>query len=293
MVLRLKQLIMIFFYQLFKILSLQLVRRIIKIVPRLSVAAPPGIICDITDYLGEFTIHVDTTYAIERRMLTGDYERDTLNIIKKFVNKGDVCFDIGANIGAVMFALAQKVAHNGKVYAFEPGPPIFKRLAQNVASNPHYSASIIIEKLGVSEKNTQLNWSEELRWNARGNGSLRVGGSVLVDVVTLDSYCYDEGITKVDFIKIDVEGMEHLVLKGAEAVLTRCQPILYFETLPNLETALGFDVYREIADYLGRLNYNFFSVDSQGDIRLVDRVGVSLNTLAIPRENSNLSKINS
>ena len=279
----------------FLIIPIALVKRITSIVPRLFVCAPPGIVYEISDYLGQFRVRLDTKYNIERKMFTGHYERDTFQIIEEFVNEGDICFDIGANVGPVMFALAQKIKSSGKIYAFEPGPPIFKRLAYNVALNPHYNEVIIIENLGVGEKNTELYWTEELRYEGRGNGSMRVASSyrdinvtisspIAVDVVSLDSYCQNKGIENVDFIKIDVEGMEYEVLKGAKNILEKYQPIIYFETLPNMEESLGFPVFTEIQNMLKCFNYKFYSVNSNGDIKNVDKVGVSLNSLASPKD---------
>ncbi len=281
MILIFKKTAMMIFRWIFKMIPLELARRIIIIIPRLSVSAPPGIKCHISDYLGEFAIHVDTVYPIERKMLTGVYENDAIKIIEKLVNEGDVCFDIGANVGPITFALAQKVTPRGKVYAFEPGPPTFERLVQNISGNPLYASAIIAENLGVSEQNGELLWSEGTGNDGRGNGSLRVGGNITVKVVSLDAYCISRGIDKIDFIKIDVEGMEPEVIKGAEAILEKYRPILYFETLPNIEETRGFPVFTEIANILKKLNYVFYSTSNSGELNRQDKVGVSVMTLAI------------
>jgi len=284
MILWIKRIGIQFFRTIFTIIPLGLVKRIISSIPRLFVCAPQGITYDISDYLGQFRVKLDTTYAIERKMLSGEYEVSTSQIINKFVREGDVCFDIGANVGPIMFYLARKATSRGKIYAFEPGPPIFERLASNVSFNPKYCESIIIENLGVGEKNSQLHWSEELRYVGRGNGSLRIGPdyrNIIVDVVSLDSYCQKKGIEGIDFIKIDVEGMEYEVLKGAKTVLEKYQPIIYYETLPQIEKTLGFPVFTEIKNLLESLNYKFYSVDNQGNEKLVDKVGSSFYSLAI------------
>jgi len=273
------------FRWIFWMMPLELARRIIMIIPRLSVAAPAGIVCRRSDYLGEFTIHVDTTYGIERKMFTGVYENDAIKIIEKLVNEGDVCFDIGANVGPIAFALAQKVTPKGKVYAFEPGPPTFERLVQNIAVNPVYSSAIIAENLGVSEQNGELLWSEGTGYDGRGNGSLRVGGNISAKVVSLDDYCMSSGIDEIDFIKIDVEGMELEVIKGAKTILEKYRPILYFETLPNIEETRGFPVFTEIANILRNLNYDFYSTSITGELTRQNKVGVSVMTLAIPHRN--------
>ena len=155
-VLKIKKIIYVVLRWFFSVIPIELVKRIIIIIPRLSVSAPPGIKFLLNDYLGNFSINIDSVSAIERKMFTRRYEIDTTKIIEKFVNEGDVCFDIGANVGPITLALAQKVTPKGKVYAFEPGPPIFEQLVRNIALNPPYASAIIAENLGVSEQNGQL-----------------------------------------------------------------------------------------------------------------------------------------
>lgn len=67
-----------------------------------------------------------------------------MRIIDKFVNPGDVCFDVGA----VTMALAQKTTFRSKVFALEPGPPIYERLVQNISLNPEYRNVNHCRKLG-------------------------------------------------------------------------------------------------------------------------------------------------
>jgi len=74
----------------FKIIPLEFVKRICSRIPKLFISAPPGIVYEISDYLGQFRIRLDTKYAIERKMLTGHYERDTSQVIEEFVNEGDI-----------------------------------------------------------------------------------------------------------------------------------------------------------------------------------------------------------
>ena len=221
-VLKIKKIIYVVLRWFFSVIPVELVKRIIIIIPRLSVSAPPGISFLLSNYLGEFNIDVDTIYTVEKRMLTGIYEKGTSKIIEKFVNEGDVCFDIGANVGPITLELAQKVKPKGKVYAFEPGPPIFERLVRNITLNPPYTSAIISENLGVSEQNGKLFWSEGTEeFDQRGNGSLRVGPdyrNIKVDVVSLDSYCQSKGIKDIDFIKIVTAGNIKLILNTSNIV---------------------------------------------------------------------------
>ena len=110
----------------FSVIPIELVKPILIIIPRLSVCAPPGISFLTPNYLGEFNINVDTVYPIERKMLTGIYEKDTIKIIGQLVKEGDICFDIGANIGKYSELLIHET--NSQIIAFEPLPKAFDEL---------------------------------------------------------------------------------------------------------------------------------------------------------------------
>ncbi|MGB3242341.1 MAG: FkbM family methyltransferase, partial [Candidatus Omnitrophota bacterium] len=103
-------------------------------------------------YLGDISVNIDTVYKIEREMFTGSYEKETLYVINKYVKSGDTCFDIGANVGPVSFALAKKAGSDGRVFAFEPGGFLFQRLTDNIKLNPSYAEIIKAYKIGFSDK---------------------------------------------------------------------------------------------------------------------------------------------
>lgn len=266
----------------FRRLPLSLAKWIFRKIPRLSVCAPPGIVYECLDYLGEFRVRVDTTYPIEKKMLTGIYEPVTIMIIDKFVSSGDVCFDIGANVGAITLALAQKTTSGGRVFAFEPGPPIYDRLVQNLFLNPQYKDTIIAENLGVADRQCQLLWHEDMSTDGRGNGGLLHNRGVSVDVTSLDIYCKARDLNRLDFIKIDVEGMEFEVLKGAREVISLFKPNLFFETLGIFDRHRGSVIFNQIEEYLANLNYHLFSVNKKGEIRQINKIGVEDHTLACP-----------
>lgn len=262
---------------------LSVVRWLIKILPRLSVCAPPGLVLQSPSYLGEFKVMIDTLYPIERKMLTGEYEKMTLKVIDNCVRPGDVCFDIGANVGPITFALVKATTPRGKVYAFEPGPPIYQRLVNNIVMNPLYQESIIAENLGMGDSPGVLLWAEDLRPEGRGNAGLRSGSGVPVKVTTLDCYCQKYGIDRINFIKIDVEGMEYEVLKGSEMVLRNMKPLVYFESLAEFDASSGYTFFESIEKYFNKLGYVFYSVNSFGKIRQTDNIGSTAYTLAVPK----------
>lgn len=240
----------------------------------------PGRDVKIHDFLGRFTVLVDPLYPIERQMLDGVYDAPTVGLIERFVRPGAVCFDIGANVGAITFALARAAGPGGRVYAFEPGPPTLRRLQRNVSLNPSLKEVVSIHPVGLSDRPGSLLWSEDME--NRGNAGLLHESGERVPVVTLDDFCREQGVERVDFIKIDVEGMELEVLRGAESVLRRCRPVLYFETLAAFAEVRGFDIFGEIERLLLGCGYQLFKVDGEAGLRQTTSADLSANTVALP-----------
>jgi FkbM family methyltransferase len=232
-------------------------------------------------YLGEFTVMVKTLYPIEREMLSGIYDPMTTGIIRRHVKAGDVCADIGANVGALSLAMAQQTGPAGTVYAFEPGPMLHERLQTNIRLN--HLRSIVPIQQGLSDRRGVLQWAEDM--NNRGNAGLLCTSGIPVPVLTLDEFCQEWGVTRLDFIKVDVEGMELEVFKGASWVMSTLRPVLYFETHPGVLVHLGPDAFRKIERLLKQAQYALYKVSRDGSaITQTTTDDLSLNTLALPNQ---------
>jgi FkbM family methyltransferase len=216
-------------------------------------------------YLDDVSVHIDTTYKAERIMWTGEYEAPLIQFLKTHNTDGWNCFDVGANVGAVALALAKYTGSIGRVFAFEPGPPNLLRLRSNFSLNPSLLCRTEIIACGVSDKPGELWWTEEQ--GNPGNALLSDKGTHKVPVTTLDAFVSERHIDRVDFVKIDVEGMELLVMRGAAEVLRRFRPIVYFETLRRyLKSATGAS-FSDIEKFLvGELGYKFYRLSSSGQL---------------------------
>lgn len=127
---------------------------------------------------------------------------------------GDAFVDVGANVGAY----SVRAASSGmKVYSFEPNPENAKVLRRNAEIN-HLSVDLFECALGSKEGEARLS----------PNGALSrvsLDGSVVIPVRTLDSF----DLPRVDLLKVDVEGHEFEVLKGAEKTIARFHPDIIIE----------------------------------------------------------------
>src|SRR5687767_13751879 len=117
--------------------------------PNVGAYLPPGDERVVDDYLGEFRAVANSSYPTERGLLIGRYEPLTLTVIDALVREGDICFDIGANVGALTMPMARRVGARGRVYAFEPGPPAHARLERNLALNPSIRERVVAVQVGV------------------------------------------------------------------------------------------------------------------------------------------------
>lgn len=149
----------------------------------------------------------------------GEFSGIELEHILGLADKTKLSLDIGANVGAV----AQMLEYHGyPCQAWEPQPEIYNMLVKNFKGPSHKCA------LGSIESTAEM---PRLRWGARYNyGGMSLNtqselGHYTVPVKTLDSYNFEN----VGFIKLDVEGWEEEVLKGAVGTILANKPIMYIE----------------------------------------------------------------
>ena len=171
--------------------------------------------------------------------LFGRYEWDTYEVYRKLIAPGSVVVDIGANIGGHCLQLAECVGENGHVYALEPTRFAYEKLKQNLALNPALDRRVTaVQAICVSgnggEDVTKLysSWplSSEAVTHDRHCGVLMgVEGAL---EITLDAFIKESNIASVDLIKMDVDGNEDVVLKGARDTLMRMRPIMIMELAP-------------------------------------------------------------
>jgi FkbM family methyltransferase len=257
--------------------------KLVRAIPQLHVGLPAGCKFRIDYYLGEVKVDIDTTYVIERAMLSGRYDPQTVSIIRRMVKPGNICLDVGANVGAIAFAIAQQCGPSGKVFAFEPGGLTYERFQANLALNPGYAKAITPLRLGLSDKDGILYWNEHAE--NRGNANLSTEpqpGATEVPVTTLDKWTAQAALTRLDFVKIDVESMEYEVILGGRETWGRFLPTLYYETLPAFEAFRGKPVFKLIEDILKPLGYVFYKMDGDNRLRATTYPDLSANTLAVP-----------
>ncbi|MDH4227404.1 MAG: FkbM family methyltransferase [Deltaproteobacteria bacterium] len=182
---------------------------------------------------------------------------------------GAVLFDVGANEGEYSRLLVSHFPGDSRIYAFEPSKRTFERLTAAVKDLP----TVTCHNAGLGSIKGTLT----LHYNIDGSDQASVHGkrsgqagevSETVTITTIDAFCRDNGIKKIDFMKIDVEGHELEVLKGAASMLeANAIDYIQFEFgKPNIESRTFF---RDFYDMLSP-RYEIYRVLKDG-VRRIDR----------------------
>jgi len=206
--------------------------------------------------LGRFRINIDPCQTIDTQLYyLGVFEADVVQTIEKLVQEGDVVFDVGANIGYMTLNLATCVGKTGKVVAFEPSSWAFQRLEKNIQLNDMHQVDA--HRLGVGAIN-EKRVKAVLPCGYRNDGK-DTAVEEIVDIVSLDDWVFEHGLDRLDFIKLDTDGMEAAIIKGSIEVLERFQPIIHFEfeLIPENIRA-NAESSKHLLDTLLDLDYDFF-----------------------------------
>lgn len=150
----------------------------------------------------------------------GSYEDDSV-----FLKPDDIVIDTGANVGIFTFWASKKIGKNGRVFAFEPVPEVNKILFDSLKYNAYASKNIEVVPyaLGSSNEDLILNYQGN---DLGGSGIGKKSNFIKVPQTTLDDFIEKKGIKKVNFIKMDIEGMEREALKGASKTIAKFKPKL-------------------------------------------------------------------
>jgi len=177
------------------------------------------------------------------------------HVFVSHLREGMTVMDVGANWGLYSLLISRAVGPSGKVYAFEPVPEIFARLKEHIALNN--ATNVIPVPIALSDEKGIMKMSVK-----GGESSLfrRVSDEfVEVQVERLDDFVEREGIERVDAIKIDVEGAELKVIRGADKTIRRNKPILMVEVFPVTLQAAG-TTPEELFETIVSYGYNAFVI---------------------------------
>jgi FkbM family methyltransferase len=219
--------------------------------------------------------HLDLNEGIDFSIyLLGAFEPGTRKTLQELIKPGDTVFDIGANIGAHTLGIAQSVGNTGRVYAFEPADFAFAKLQRNLALNPELQVRTASRQVLLAaslneapEREIHASWplqsEDKVHEKLRG----RLVSAEKATVETVDNFVQSENISRLDLIKMDVDGHELPVLQGATETLRRFRPILVMEMSPYIHAEFHHS-FAEFVDLLKQASYNLTDADTGKSVPL-------------------------
>lgn len=218
-------------------------------------------------YLG-YKWRLDIGNFLERDIYLEKWELPETKLCAQIIEKNMVVFDIGANIGYYTLLFSKLAGETGIVYAFEPIKKYYEHMLFHLKINK--VQNVRPEKLilsstegkltifpGESSARIDLPQGDQSAWKKHLQET--------VETTTLDRYVQKNEIAKLNFIKIDVDGHEVAVLKGAEESIKKFYPVILLEFCEEHQQGAGKSG-KELLDLIISFGYDLYDVQNHEKI---------------------------
>lgn len=229
---------------------------------------------------------------IIEQMYIGEYERDTLDLMRRLLRPGDTFIDVGANIGYISAIGADLVGRDGQVHSFEPVPKYFQMLRNMSSLNPQHNIMVNKCALGEIEGEAEINIpnNSNIGWNTMVSNLMREGSikeTIKIPVRRLDQYIAHHNLENVSLIKIDTEGFEFPVLRGLSGYLDTAAtlPSIICEVAPSSYPLLGHTL-GQLSEFLSKYDYRAFRTPGGTERIEVTKLMNTSNVLFAPIQSS-------
>ena len=232
-----------------------------------------------------FQVHIDRISIdlipegqIAKVVFMKKFEPTELNIFSKLIRPGMIVVDAGANIGLYSLLASKLVGDSGQVFSFEPSVETYLRLSKNIQINKSKNINAI--NCGLGDSNDQelvlrqdLGYEDAERYMVPSDAILNkdlenvndLAKSEKVSIVRLDSYLETQGISKIDFMKIDTEGFEYYVLNGAKEILSNSDQLVILFKCTELGTKRANINQRKVFDILHNSGFGIYYWDDSSN----------------------------
>lgn len=203
---------------------------------------------------------VNSAESPERWLLfSGNYQPALTYVLRQHTPPGALCLDIGANLGFYTVHFAQWAGPQGQVIDFEANPAMVERIRHNVGLNAFPNVTIVSAAVH--------NVAGEIAFNvAVNNGRSSIHPihtareQITVPAITIYDYADQQHWTRLDVIKIDIEGNDCQALLGARQTLARFRPLIAFEYKPGTPSAIASAAF----ELLDSLHYELRTLSTSG-----------------------------
>jgi len=219
---------------------------------------------------GDFKVCIqkrDTDFG-QAILVTGEYEPQVRALVAECVREGDVCVDVGANVGVIAFQAATIVKDRGLVVAVEPNPENLRLLYAGIVVNGF--ANVRVLPVAASNRSAVVSLTGGLsNTHVTAGRGLETGGGLYAQAGALDQWL--AWLPRLDFVKMDIEGHEPLAFDGFRAMIARHRPALLVEFNPRCLEDLHGQSPRAWLDEMFSLYPRFRAVSAFGDDETFER----------------------
>ena len=211
-----------------------------------------------------------------------EYYESELGYLEQILSPGMTFVDAGACYGIYSLAASKIVGPEGRVLAFEPASRVFSVLERNVALSHLQNARAHRVALTDKPGRAWLYHHANVGCDSLGRDHTFTEKKEEIDTEMLDHMLRGDSAGPVHVIKMDVQGAEELVLRGAASTIKTQHPVVIFEVYPEGAAALGLSLYGAW-DFLDRAGYEFFVVNGSGALQPETSPPSNRNVIAIYR----------
>lgn len=241
-------------------------------------------------------VMLDLTIPAQQHVYWAGLSRDDaamIRLARAVLPRDGVFVDVGAHVGLHTLAIAAHIAEGGAAVAFEPHPLNHGLLLHNLEQN--HLRHVVAENLGLADAAATLTGTSRPgvgNWSLASHGEYRFE----VQLVRLDDYWRDHPLPRLDLMKIDVEGAEVRMLRGARKTIERFHPLIVFEVCPSwlakMQTSPA-ELFAELIDHGYRIHpLPQGAIAWERQVTLGDLAGLGAgaftNLVAVPPKSSKL-----
>jgi len=207
-------------------------------------------------------------YKLSKPINSFDIQKNLIDIPQPII------FDIGAHIGQT-YQIYRKLFPKAHIYCFEPSPSSFKKLENTISkkTNSFCHQVAVSKSKGHATLNLNLSWKTNslLETDQRGQdywgkGLLETVDKVVVDTITLDSFCEENSIDNIHILKLDTQGHEFDVLLGSQSLLKNQKINMIYMEMIMCPTYVGQHKPHEYLAILDEFGYEIFDFFNCGKV---------------------------
>ena len=179
-----------------------------------------------------FIVNPKRNYVFWKLVQMGKWESSTYTVLDKFLDKRHSCIDIGSWVGPTVLYASQLAKH---CYAVEPDPAAFSELRNNIQLNKELISKITLSNLALGNSSGTIYLHQtDGEWGSSGSNILfdKTKASIQVKSITIQQFIQTNSITDCNFIKMDIEGGEFIVLPTMLEYLRTIKPTILLELHP-------------------------------------------------------------